>query len=99
MMFIGDYKKIFELENSGELDKLLRYKEFEHGIKGYRKGEAATKPAQTSTSSGNSNLSTSQSNKSGGGASTPAASKFCASCGATRKPGDKFCNSCGSKFE
>jgi len=87
-VYIGDYKKLVDLEANGELDKVLRYKDYENGVKGYRKGEAArgtSSPTPTSQStSSKPNLTTSQSNKpSGGGLTTsqsakPAGAKFCA---------------------
>ena len=33
-VYVGDYKKLLELETSGELDKLLHYKDWEGGLKG-----------------------------------------------------------------
>jgi len=89
-VYIGDYYRLLELEESGELNKLLKYNE---GREKVNTGFKNLSVSQKTTSAPNKSASApvkATSSPSGGGAVS-----FCSNCG-TKAGTGKFCSNCGT---
>jgi len=89
-VYVGDYYRLLELEESGELNKLLKYNE---GREKVNTGFKNLSVSQKTTSAPNKSASApvkATSSPSGGGAVS-----FCSNCG-TKAGTGKFCSNCGT---